>query len=785
MLNATIIVRPLLNTDTQKVVGNRVAFLYPNKREFLMAAMAMKARKLLRFGESPIKGAVDYKAFYADINDASPKTYAKYAMLVRDFYASNIQEKFNAIFPGLDHKSIKVAIHNPNTVMEAQREVVERLIEKYKDTTSPLEFYGSKHIAEGVALMMGVLRSAEFKGFIDADEQGLGKSRTSIVAAIESGKKRILVIAPKTARMTTWPTEIKLVDPKATIFLANHHDYESNAAWTLLQWDLLRQMPKHFFETYAQTFDLIIADEFHMSKHATSARSKALAEISKKVPHLFGLTGTPVTKRPRDILNLLKLIGHPIAKDEWGFLKRYCLDPGETADDADFKGAKNIDELHMVLRDCLIRREKNQTNLPPKVRYVKKVPLNDEDRRRYDQVWPKYYQEHREKIESTENYPIKMVKFGKEKEMVSSLKVPHVIEWAEELLDAGEKVAIFTEFTEIYNLYRQHFGSLAVGIDGRSSDKQRAAAVDGFQHDEKIRVFVGNTIAAGLSITLTAGHYMAINDLTWLPTDQLQVEDRQNRGGQTETASVYYFLAKDTMDEEVFEDFIKHKAVVQTIVNRRNEEGNIHDAEWRGDTAGTSVETRASIIKEGFDWSDVGEEPITDQLPASIQRLIQVKGLGNPGLINQLTLYMKLRKLEMGHQWHSQGDQNFGYSLIQWFEQRVFFSPNQENTAEKMLGRYFKELAGFQPQGLPSLPPKDTTPKEEAAVPQDKPVASATRAEEQKAIAQQAESLLEVGRLSKWDHDFLESVLEGFEKWGRFTEKQQAAVQKILTRYGR
>jgi hypothetical protein len=783
MLNANIVVRPLINTETNAVVGQRVAFLYPNKREFLMAAMALKTRRLLRFGENPIPGKIPYKAFFADLTQFTPAVYAKYAMLVRDFYGTELQKNFNAIFPGIDVSKIKASIHNPNGVMEANRETVNFLIEKYRNI-APLEFYDSRHPAEGIALMVASLKSQEFKGFINADDTGMAKTRQAIIASIEGGIRRNLVIAPKTARVTTWPDEIKLVTPGASIFLANHIDYESDATWTVIQWDLLRQMPKHFLETYVKTFDLLIVDEFHKAKHRDSQRSQSLEIISEKIDHLFGLTATPITKRPKDMMNLLRLIHHPIVKDEFGYLKRYCLDEGQDAStDPEFKGSRNHDELHTLLQDAVIRREKNQTNLPPLIRYIKKVLLTPEQRREYEQIWPKYYTEHREKIEANEKYPLKMVKFGQEKKGIARIKAPAIIEWAEEMIDAGKKFLIYTEFTDVYNLYRQHFKELAVGIDGNSSDKQREEAKRRFQTDPSVFGFIGNMGAASESLTLTASHELAIGDLSWLPIDQLQVEGRIQRGGATEVCSVYYFLCDGTADIEVFDDFVKSKAVVQTVTNRRDEQGQIHDPEWRGDTAGTSVEFQEKLIKADFDWSDVGEEPVTEQLPENIQRLVQAKGLGNARIISHLILYMKMRKLEMANQWHSPGDRNFGYSLIKWFEERVFYSPGQEDAGEKMMGRYAKELSGFKPVGLPSLPPP---PPPGTPPPPKQETAGVTLDEAaQAALHDQVEAILERGRLPKGIESFMESVMEGYDKYGRFTPKQAEALLKMVDKFQR
>jgi hypothetical protein len=628
-----------------------VVFLYPKKMEFAAAARAIKIRGQMQFGQNPLEGKFDYKAFFADIPFFDEKTYGTYAMLVRDFYASDIQEKFNALFPGLDCANIPATIHNPNAYMEAHRPVVERLIAQYKNTTSPLEFYGSKHMAEGIAMLMDCLTHKEMKGGILADEQGMAKTIQTIIAMKEAGMKRVLVIAPKTARATAWPNELRLVDKKITFAFGRPAAPGSrNVDFELFTWDDLRRMPnmdeifdledalreqgkltdksmlrltelRETIKAWASKFDCVVADEAHRAKHAGSQRSTALRNLCEFVPRILLLTGTPITKRPKDVLHGLQIINHPLAKEPKKFLARYNPEnPGGWG-----KGKpvskQRLEELHALLRDCYIRREKNQTNLPPKIRYVQKVELTDKELEDIEKRWENYCDEivvvGGEKIKrrvqmQKPSYPVDLVHTMKVREWVSLNKVEALSEWADDLLEAGEKVVIFTQFTETFDAYMKKYKDIAVGINGTVSTENRVKAVDRFQKDPKIKVFIGNIQAAGEGITITAAAHLGFNDLAWLPTEMLQAEDRICRGGQTRPCGIYFFLANHEVDEDGFKDFIKSKGVVQTVTNRRDEKGEINDAEWKGETEGTAIQELGvgqQQLGGDFDWEDAGEEP--------------------------------------------------------------------------------------------------------------------------------------------------------------------------------
>ena len=624
----------------------RVVFLYPKKQEFAAAARAIKIRGRMSFAQNPIEGKFEYKAFYADIRTFDAETYGTYAMLVRDFYASDIQEKFNALFPGLDHASIPATIHNPNAYMEAHRPVVEYLITKYKESTSPLEFYGSKHMAEGIAILLDCLRHKELKGGILADEQGMAKTIQAILAAREAGLKKVMVVAPKTARASAWPNELRKVDKKITFAFGNANAPGSkNVDFELYTWDDLRRMPAmdEIFELeaaerehnrltapaqarleelrasvrpWASKFDLIIADEAHKAKHATSQRSTALRNICEHLGRMLLLTGTPITKRPKNILHLLQLIKHPLAKNQPQFLARYNPEkPGWGKPKTVSK--QRLEELHVLLRDCYLRREKSQTNLPPKIRYVEKVELGEDVLKDIEKRWDDYCEEKKEEMKKP-SYPIDLVRTMKVREWVALHKVESLCDWVDDLLEADEKVVIFTQFTAAFNAYMAKYGKIAVGIDGRHSTDSRMQSVKRFQEDDAIRVFVGNIQAAGEGITLTAAAHLGFNDLAWLPTEMLQAEDRISRGGQKRPCGIYFFLANHEVDEDGFKDFIASKAVVQAVTNRRDEKGKIQDAEWQGDLEGTAaadLNTDTQQTGGDFSWEDAGEEPPVDMAP--------------------------------------------------------------------------------------------------------------------------------------------------------------------------
>ncbi|WP_225213928.1 helicase-related protein, partial [Comamonas avium] len=90
-----------------------------------------------------------------------------------------------------------------------------------------------------------------------------------------------------------------------------------------------------------------------------------------------------------------------------------------------------------------------------------------------------------------------------------------------------------------------------VSLVGADSAKRRQAAVDAFQDDPEVKVFIGSTMAAGVGITLTAANIVAFASMPWTPALMRQAEDRAYRLGQKRDVLVLVPIIPGTIDEGV------------------------------------------------------------------------------------------------------------------------------------------------------------------------------------------------------------------------------------------
>jgi SNF2 family DNA or RNA helicase len=90
--------------------------------------------------------------------------------------------------------------------------------------------------------------------------------------------------------------------------------------------------------------------------------------------------------------------------------------------------------------------------------------------------------------------------------------------------------------------------------------------VDQFQENEKVKVFVGNMRAAGVGITLTSAEAVIINDLSFVPGELSQAEDRAYRYGQKNNVLVYYPIFHNTIEGGIYDIVVNKKQIIDTVM---------------------------------------------------------------------------------------------------------------------------------------------------------------------------------------------------------------------------
>ncbi len=445
------------------------------------------------------------------------------------------------------------------------------LIKTHKVESVSIDYSKYSHRPPLEHQKIAIEKLAGSKRFILADDMGLGKTTSTIIAALETGSKKVLIVCPASLKIN-WQREIENYSDRP-VFIAEGKKFSTEHDFVIINYDILKNFhdsdPKKKDESLLlqSGFDLVILDEAHMISNVQAQRTKIINSFAKKVSRVWLLTGTPMTSRPMNYYNLLNIIESPVAQNWKAYAIRYCQGFQFTAGKRkvwNVMGASNLEELRDRTSKQILRRLKEDVlDLPDKIITPVYLRLKSKE---YEDLMGEYYDWYDKNPDESSSLTVQFSKLMKVRKVIANEKTKQTIDFAENILEQGKKVIIFTNFTDTLQTIYQHFGKQAVYLDGSCSNSVRQQAVDSFQNDDKTRVFVGNLKAAGVGLTLTAAEVVIMNDLSFVPAEHAQAEDRAYRYGQKSNVLVYYPLFENTIEGAIYDILNRKKQIIRTVM---------------------------------------------------------------------------------------------------------------------------------------------------------------------------------------------------------------------------
>lgn len=373
----------------------------------------------------------------------------------------------------------------------------------------------------------GIRQMIEQEMVILADDMGLGKTFQALTAAKywkEAGYKAI-VVCPASLRRN-WATEAQICGVSIEAY-----------SWA--------KMPEKIDAPY-----ILICDEAHYAQSIKSSRTKAMLALAKEARAVYLLTGTPLKNgRPANLYPLLLACKHKLAADRRYYERRYC-DAKETRWSRwDTTGASNLTELHANTRDIILRRTKKEClNLPEKTRVIREAGFSKEAQALYDGVlnaMRSEYQRRKAMGEIVSDNADAIVMLNHLRQAASLGKCESAIEIADEVIEQGSQVVLFTEFRETARKLELALSRYGVGrITGDVNDEVVEREKQEFQTGKR-KVMICTFKRGGVGHTLHAAATVVLVDRPWTPGDAAQAEDRLHRIGQANPVTAIWLQSNE------------------------------------------------------------------------------------------------------------------------------------------------------------------------------------------------------------------------------------------------
>ena len=386
------------------------------------------------------------------------------------------------------------------------------------------------------------------------DEMGLGKTAQALAwLQLRTEARPAIVVVPASLKLN-WAKEARMwmKDPNTQILSGTKPTVPIVGDIIIINYDVLDSWVDVLTSIQPK---VMILDECHYVKNNAAKRTKAVKKLGKAVSHTIALSGTPIVNRPIELFNAIKLVDPNAFPNFWDYAHKYC-GAKHNGFGWDFTGATNTEELHQKLSTTImLRRLKKDVlkELPDKI--YSHVPMelsNEKDYYRAERDFIDFIREQKgaaaaEKASAAQA----LAEIEGLKQLAVQGKLKQSVEWIRDFLDGNGKLVVMAVHKFVIDALMTEFGDIAVKVDGSVTGENRQIAVDRFQRDDKIRLFIGNIKAAGVGLTLTAASNVAFLELPWTPGDVSQAEDRCHRIGQKDSVTVHYLLAADTIEEKI------------------------------------------------------------------------------------------------------------------------------------------------------------------------------------------------------------------------------------------
>ena len=428
------------------------------------------------------------------------------------------------------------------------------------------------------------------------DEMGLGKSIQAIaLSSCYKSEGPLLVVCPASVRLVwaeeleRWlpglrPKDIHVIFNSGTA-LPKKCEADDVPAVTITSYNMLSNLQKRM-EMIKWGF--VIADESHVIRCTdinptvgTSAIVSSTVAVLKKSKRLALLSGTPSLNRPFDLFLQVDALWPKLLGDLKRFATRYCnltRVPGRGNRSCLIFGGKRLKELHILLRNTvMIRRMKDAVlaQLPPKRRQVIRLALERTTERRGggragtegDSLSNPVGQYHR----------------------VGLLKLKEVCALIRLVLQQKQKTIVFGHHHDVMDkieveiahaleqksMEENGAGNCFIRIDGRTHAEERQNLANKFQKDPSCRLALLSIRAAGLGMNFSAAKCVIFAEIPRTVADLEQAEARAHRHGVKSAVNIYFAVARDPSDEEIWRNLGVATDRLCAVHNGRETDGGV------------------------------------------------------------------------------------------------------------------------------------------------------------------------------------------------------------------
>jgi SNF2 family DNA or RNA helicase len=420
---------------------------------------------------------------------------------------------------------------------------------------------------EGLKWLSYLCRS-RFSGLL-ADEMGLGKTIQVIAFLSTLQISRPVLIVMPVSLLFHWKREFERFLPQMPVYLHRGPERCQDAQELHGKGVILTSYAQLRNDRWLESleYEAVILDEAQAIKNPDTLTAQCAYRL--KASFKLAMTGTPVENRYDDLWSLFR------------FLMPELL--GER------KESPIIERVRQKIRPFTLRRKKQEValQLPEKQEQIVWVGWDEAQRDFYDNYLKEKKSALVQKVQSQGLSSQKMEilelilrlrQICCHPQLVSgeyaggSAKFETVCNDLEEIVDSGHKVILYSQFTSVLAFFKRWLeekGWRYAYLDGQTKDREKA--VESFQTDPNVQVFLISLKAGGVGLNLQAADYVLLYDPWWNEAVEKQAIDRAHRVGRREIVIARKYITAESIEEKILKLQGQKQALAQNLLEFEGE----------------------------------------------------------------------------------------------------------------------------------------------------------------------------------------------------------------------